>query len=206
MAVAQDDILRCVWKYRVTGVATRGINTYYLKVSDFASSNDVDITAEIDGYITSLYDFIVAQLSLDYVAESVRVTNVSKKEFVGDLVPTFAGTALAGTSMPAQVATELLGRARKLGHIARKYIGPCTEAAYDDGVLTAAALAQFNLMLDEYVQGFVGAVTLNTYLPVMVTFAVGGGVAAHEVIDEDLGLVVQTARTQRSRTPGRGLT
>lgn len=206
MAVAQDDILRCVWKFKVVGLATRGLNTYYFKVEDLVSATDADVASDFDGAITNYYDQIIAQLSSDYVAESLRITNVSKKEFVGDSVPGFAGTGAAGASSPGQVAVEVLGRARKLGHIARKYLGPIIEAVHDDGVLTAAALTAFNLFRDKYVLQFVGGVTTNTYTPVMVKFLAGGGVGGHEEIDQDLGVVIQTARTQRSRTPGVGLT
>ncbi len=206
MAVAQDDLLRCVWKFKVDGLATRGLNTYYFKVEDLVSAVDEDISADFDGAITNYYDQIIAQLSSDYAAESLRITNISKKEFVGDAVPAFVGTGAAGASSPGQVAVEVLGRARKLGHIARKYLGPVIEAVHDDGVLTAGALIAFNLFRDKYVLQFVGGVTTNTYTPVMVKFLAGGGVGGFEEIDEDLGVVIPTARTQRSRTPGVGLT
>ncbi len=206
MPVAQADIIRCVWKFKVAGLATRGINTYYFRVDDLVSAIDADVASDFDGAITNYYDQIIAQYSSDYVASSLRITNASKKEFIGDSVPVFAGTGAAGASSPAQVAVEVLGRARKLGHIARKYLGPIIEAVHDDGVLTVGALTAFNLFRDKYVLSFVGGVTTNTYFPVMVKFAVGGAVVSTEDIDQDLGVVIQTARTQRSRTPGVGLT
>jgi len=206
MPIVQDDILRLVWKYKVDGVQTRGINTFYWKVTDLVSGDDSDVTDEMFDSINGVYDDISAHLSADYISEEIRITNATKREFVGDKAGTYVGTGAAGASMPGQVAVEILGRARKLGHVARKYLGPPIEAALDDGVLTAGAKTDFTTWMTNYVTLFIGNGPGNTYQPVMVKFAAGGAVASHEELDPDLGFVVDTARTQRSRTPGVGLT
>lgn len=206
MAIAEGDILKAVWTAKVDGVGTRVQNVYTYRINTLVSSVPEDVSDDFDSFITSGYTVINAQLSSDYVAESLRITNMSKKEFVGDEVPVFAGTGAAGGSMPAQVAIEILGRARVLGHVARKYVGPPMEDALTDGKLTAAALVAFRTYRDFFISNFLGLVTNNDYIPVMVKVAVGGGVASTIDLDEDLGFVVQTARTMRSRIPGRGLT
>lgn len=206
MAVAQDDILKVVWTAKVIGVNTRVQNVYHYIVATLLSAVEPDIGDDFGAQIVAGYTSIQDQLSVDYVAESIRVTNMSKKEFVADETPVFTGGGLAGASMPAQVAVEILGRARKLGHVARKYIGPPIEAALDDGRLTAAAKLDFDVFQGFFISNFLGATTGNDYIPVMVKVAPGGGVASFELLDEDLGFTVETARTMRSRIPGRGLT
>lgn len=206
MAVQNDDILKVRWQAKVLGVATRVQNVFHYKVADLVDPEDADIGTEFVTHIVSGYTAINAFFSSDYIAETLRITNASRKEFVSDNAPVFAGLGGAGATTPAQVAVEILGRARTLGHVARKYVGPMTEDTHTDGVLTAPALAAFIVFRNFFVNEFIGAVTGNTYLPVMVNYAVGGGVASFLPLDPDLGFVQQTARTMRSRIPGRGVT
>lgn len=206
MALAESDILKIVWTAKVDGIGTRVQNRFNYIVDALVSGVPADVGLDFDAHITGGYDDIAAQLSSDYAAESLRTTNMTQKEFVADTVPVFVGTGLAAGSMPAQVAVQVLGRARKLGHVARKYIGPVMEDALTDGKLTVAGLAAFELFKTFFISDFIGLTTGNNYTPVMVKVAVGGGVASFLQLEEDLGFVTQTARTMRSRIPGIGLT
>jgi len=206
MAVGEGNILKAVWTAVVDGVGTRVQNRYNYEVTTLVDPDPANIGQDFDTHITSGYTVINAQLSSDYVAESLRITNMTDKEFIADVTPIFAGIGAAAGSMPAQVAVEILGRARKLGHVARKYVGPVMEDSLTDGRLTAAAAAAFTTYKEFFVADFLGNITNNLYTPVMVKVAPGGGVASFLRLEEDLGFVVQTARTMRSRIPGVGLT
>ena len=205
MAVVVDDILKIVWQAKVAGIGTRIQNVYYYQVSTLVDGDEANVSLDWAGLMPILYANIGDWFSIDYVLEHLRITNDTQKTFVGQPTPVFVGGAAANTSSPAQVAVEVLGRAQALGHTARKYIGPVIEAAHTDGVLVALALVDFNVFADSYSDGALGGTTGNLYLPVMVKHAVGGAIDSFLFLDENLHSVIPTARTQRRRIPGRGL-
>lgn len=205
MTVAVDDVLKVVWQAKVSGIGTRIQNVFYWQVNPLGDGDETLISDEFDGFMPTLYAFISDWLSVDYSLEFLRITNDTQKTFVGQPSPVFVGGGGANLSTPAQVAVEVLARAAILGHVARKYIGPCIEATHTDGVLVAAAQADFDAFALNWALAFVGGVTANGYLPVMVSHVAGGGIGVITPIDEDLHTVIPTARTQRRRIPGRGL-
>lgn len=205
MAVAEEDVLKIVWQFKVDGVGTRGQNVFWYQVTTLVSGDEGDVQDDFETKMVAMFANASDWFSSDYSLEHLRMTNETQKQFVGQEFPVFAGGGAAGASTPAQVAVEVLGRATKLGHVARKYLGPCIEATHDDGRLVAGALADFGLFAVEYTASFVGATSGNLYQPVMVKVLPGGAVGEITNISDDLFTVIPTARTMRSRIPGRGL-
>lgn len=205
MTVAVNDILKNVWQAQVDGIGTRVQNVFQWLTAVLIDGDEANVTLDFEAKVPSLYAFISDWFSSDYTLEHIRITNDTQKTFVGQPSPVYAGAGAADASTPAQVAIQVLARAQELGHVARKYIGPCIEAAHTNGSLVAGALADFQGFAGAWALPFIGATTGNDYQPVMVKYAVGGGVASFKIIDENLTTVTPVARTQRRRIPGRGL-
>jgi len=205
MTVLVNDVMKVVWQARVDGIGTRIQNVYYWRISVLGDGDETNIAIELGARLNVIYSMVSDWFSADYILEKIRVTNDSQKTFVGEPVEVFAGGGGVGTSTPAQIAVEILARASALGHTARKYLGPCIEAAHTDGNLVALALLDFNNFAAAWAAAWVGGATTNVYDPVMVAHVAGGALGLITNIDEDLHTVVSTARTQRRRIPGRGL-
>lgn len=205
MAVLVNDVLKVVWQARVDGIGTRVQNVFYWRVAVLGDGDETNIAIELAARLNLIYGNIQDWFSADYILELIRITNDSQKTFVGQPPEVFAGGGPIGASTPAQIAVEVLARASALGHTARKYLGPCIEAAHTDGVLVALALTDFQLFAAAWAVAWVGGATTNTYEPVMVAHLAGGALGLVTLIDPDLHTVVPTARTQRRRIPGRGL-
>lgn len=205
MAVLVNDILKIVWQAKVDGIGTRVQNVFYWLVTIAADGDEANVAADFEVEVPAIFANISDWFSLDYQLESIRVTNATQKTFVGEPTPLFAGGGAANLSTPAQIAVQVLARAVKLGHTARKYVGPCIEATHTNGVIVALALVDFQAFALRWAAGFLSPATFNDYQPVMVKFAPGGGVASFEPISAILTTVTPVARTQRRRIPGRGL-
>lgn len=204
MPVESNDILKAVVQYRNTSVGNIEQNVYCCQVTDLVNDDDTLITGDwITNYLDPIYGAIAGRMAGPIVDSTVRIVNLSKKEFVGNgdvLI-----NAVTTDPMPGQISVEVLARSRALGHVGRKYFGSISEESLEDGVLTAAALADFETALPLYDSSFLGAGTLNTYQPGTVTLGPGGVVTGFRAFVSGLGQVIQTARTQRSRIPGFGL-
>ncbi len=205
MTVALNDILKVVWQSKVDGIGTRIQNVFYWLVQVLLDGDEANVALDFDAELPSLYGNISDWFSLDYILESVRITNETQKTFVGEPTPAFAGGAAADTSTPAQVAVQVLARAIELGHTARKYVGPCIEATHTNGEIVALAKTDFEAYGLQWAAGFIGGTSVNDYQPVMVKFAAGGAVDSFKAINPGLTTVTTVARTQRRRIPGRGL-
>lgn len=205
MAVVLNDILKVVWQAKVNGIGTRIQNVFYWKVFILNDGDEANIGLDFNAEMPALFANISDWFSLDYVLESIRITDETQKTFVAQPTPVFAGGAAIDTSTPAQVAVQVLARAAELGHTARKYVGPCIEAVHTNGEIVALALIDFQAYVLQWATAFAGLTTTNQYNPVMVKFAVGGGVDSTKNIIANLTTVTKVARTQRRRIPGRGL-
>lgn len=205
MAVAINDIIKVVWQSKVDGIGTRVQNVFYYRVFVLNDPDEANVGLDFNAEMPGLWALISDWFSLDYQLESIRITDETQKTFVAQPTPVFVGGAAADTSTPAQVAVQVLARAAELGHTARKYLGPCIEAAHVNGELTVAALADFQAFAVAWATSFTGLTTANEYAPVMVKFAPGGGVDSFKFIIPNLTTVTVVARTQRRRIPGRGL-
>ncbi len=205
MTVAVNDILKIVWQAKVDGIGTRIQNVFYWLVNVLNDGGEANVASDFEAKLPAMYDNISDWFSLDYILESVRVTNETQKTFVGEPTPVFIGGAAANTSTPAQVAVQVLARAVELGHTGRKYVGPTIEATHTNGVIVAAAKIDFEVYAIEWATGFIGGISTNDYQPVIVKFAVGGGIDSFLPLNALLTTVTPVARTQRRRIPGRGL-
>ena len=205
MPVVVTDVLKIVAQFKVAGINTRTQNVYYWQVALLIDGDETNVGLDFNTKLLVLMAFVSDWFSVDVVLESLRMTNDSQKTFVAQNFPVFAGGGAAGLSTPAQVAVECLGRATQLGHTARKYMGPVIESAHTDGILVALAQTDFEAFTLDWAAQFTGGTTANGYVPVMVSHLVGGAIDTVIDIDEDLTTVIPTARTMRSRIPGRGL-
>lgn len=205
MPVALDDVLRVTWKAESSAPATIINNVFWYKVSTFAGGPDSSIFTEIFDEILALFQNIQLDFTPNYDAESIRVVNQTKKEFLGDAGVTFVGTAAVADANAAQVCVEVLARGIQLGHTGRKYIGPVADSTIDDGQVTPASLTRFGLFADQYDSPFAGPVTANVYSPGTASLGAGGVVTGFRDFVQGRNFVEETCRTQRRRTPGRGL-
>ena len=205
MPVGQDDVLRSTWQAQSTSPNTIIQNVFWWKVTDFVAGPDNDVNSDLNQSILALFTFIQLDFTTNYIATSIRNVNQTKKEFVGDTDPVFAGTAVVPDTNAAQVAIEILARGNQLGHTGRKYLGPIADASIDGGQVQAASAARMQLFANAWEQQFIGPVTGNTYVPGTATLGPGGVVTAFRQFTVGRAFVVQTARTQRRRTPGVGL-
>jgi len=205
MALVVTDVVKVVAQFKVAGINTRTQNVYYWQAALVLDGDEENVGLDFNAKILALMAFVSDWFSVDVVLEHLRITNASQKTFIAQNFPVFAGGGGAGLSTPAQVAVECLGRAIQLGHTARKYMGPVIEAAHDDGVLVALAQTDFEAFTTDWALQMTGGTTANGYVPVMVSFLAGGAIDTVIDIDENLTTVIPTARTMRSRIPGRGL-
>ena len=205
MPVVVTDVLKIVSQFKVSGINTRTQNVYYWQTANLVDGDEANVGLDFNAKLLALMAFVSDWFSQDVVLEHLRMTNASQKTFVAQNFPVFSGGGGAGLSTPAQVAVECLGRATALGHTARKYMGPVIEATHTDGVLVVNAQTDFEAFTTDWAAQFVGGTTGNGYVPVMVKFAAGGAIDSLKDIDENLTTVIPTARTMRSRIPGRGL-
>jgi len=203
MPVAVGDVLKITAEFTAGRQDTIVQNVYHFKVDDVAdgefSSVHKDLCAQVRAMMVTVEDFFNTQ----FVLRKFRSIDLAQTIFLGESVPVaWAGADISNDDVAAQVAVEVLARSLKLGHVGRKYLGPTAELTWQDGVLTGPAEASFENFKDMYEAGFVGSVTLNNYtpgtwnplmLPTFQPFVVGRGTVVH------------TARTMRSRIPGRGL-
>lgn len=205
MTVALDDVIRVTWKAVSTAPATIINNVFWYKVTTFAGGPDSAIFTEIFDEILALFQNIQLEFTPNYSAESIRAVNQTKKEFLGDDGVTFVGTAAVADANAAQVAVEILARGIQLGHTGRKYIGPVSDNTVDDGQVSPASLTRFGLFADQYDTAFAGIVTANLYTPGTAQLGAGGVVIGFREFVQGRNFVQETCRTQRRRTPGRGL-
>ena len=206
MAIENNDLLKAVWQARQSNPNTISQNVFLWRIEDALDFGEANVGADIINYLISMYTEIDAALSDEYILESVRITNESKKEFVFQGTGAgFAGVNIVAQCMPAQNAVEILARSRKLGKPGRKYLGPVTEDVFTDGTLDPLAVALFDAFLAKYDNTFVGAVTTNAYRPGTATYFPGGAVNEFTPWVQGLGTVYRDARTQRRRRPRVGL-
>lgn len=205
MPVVVTDVVKVVSQFKVAGINTRTQNVYYWQAAIVIDGEEANVGLDFNAKLLAMLAFVSDWFSVDVVLEHLRITNASQKTFIAQNFPVFVGGGAAGLSTPAQVAVECLGRATALGHTARKYMGPCIEATHTDGILVALAQTDFEAFTTDWAAEFVGGTTGNGYVPVMVKFLPGGAIDSLLDIDEDLTTVIPTARTMRSRIPGRGL-
>ncbi len=205
MTVAVDDVLKATWQANVSAPQTIVQAVFWYKVLDFVGGTEEEIGDEIIARILLMMQDIQLDFTTSYDANLIKVVNQSKKEFVQDANPAFVGTGSALDGNPAQVAVECLARGVQLGHTGRKYHGPVADTSLDNGQLSAAALIRFQLFTTKYEEQFTGGVSFNTYVPGTAQIGVGGVVQGFRNFEEGRGFVQETCRTQRRRTPGRGL-
>ncbi|KKL50296.1 hypothetical protein LCGC14_2306920 [marine sediment metagenome] len=205
MTVAQDDVLKATWQANVSSPQTIVQAVFWYKVVGFVGGTEEEIGDEVIARILLMMQDIQLDFTTSYDANLIKVVNQSKKEFVGDDNPAFVGTGSAVDGNPAQVAVQVLARGVQLGHTGRKYHGPVADSSLDNGQLQAASLTRFQAFALKYEDQFVGGVSLNTYAPGTAQIGVGGVVQGFRQFEAGRSFVQETCRTQRRRTPGRGL-
>jgi len=206
MAVEEGDILKVLWKAKHTDPNTQIRQAFFFKVATLVDADNLQVGEELDSAITALYQLIAIRMSNRYEKTAVKVTNQSKKELIKDnLTLAFSGTGGIFEALPAQDCPLVIVRSNKLGHQARKFLGPVLEDTVLNGALTPAALVDFQAFGTEWEKQLNGALTTNVYSPVTVKFGVGGQVLSTEFILTGLSQAFSDMRTQRSRRPGVGL-
>ncbi len=205
MTVALDDVLKATWQANVTAPQTIVQSVFWYKVIDKVGGTEEEIGDEIIARVLLMMQDIQLDFTTSYSANLIKIVNQTKKEFVGDDNPIFVGTGSAVDGNPAQVAVEVLARGVQLGHTGRKYIGPVADSSLDNGELQAASVTRFQSFALKYEASFIGAVSLNTYGPGTAKIGVGGVVQGFRQFEAGRSFVQETCRTQRRRTPGRGL-
>lgn len=206
MTVAQDDVIKAVWKVIHTTPNTIVENVFHWKVTDLVSGVFADVGTDIQVELEALFATITGNLSERYVLSDIRVTDLTQKLFVIDGVGAgFTGGGGAGEVLPAQDAAIVLARSRQQGHQGRKYLGPLLEAAVENGNLSAGALTTMFTFANKYENVFNGSVTTNEYTAGTAQIAVGGGLAGFTAFENGLHTALSAMRTQRSRRPGVGL-
>lgn len=206
MTVAANDVLQAIWKAQHTDPNTRTIQSFYFQATDVADGDDILVQGELRDRLIALFGQIQGLFSQRYLMNSVRVTNQTQKTLLGE--NNGAGFVGAGGDvevLPAQDAALVVARSNALGHQGRKFLGPFTEAAFDNGALTAAAQAACDAFAENWDDSFVGGVTNNTYQPGTASFAQGGALQGFRGFTNGLNTALSDARTQRSRRPGVGL-
>lgn len=206
MPIQANDVLKACWQVLHTNPNTRAQNIYYWQITDLVDPTDANVFNDIGDRLVEMYTTVQAQLTTGYTLENIKVTNVTKRELVGEGVApgTFDGTD-AGEALPAQNAAEVLARSRTLGHVGRKYIGPLAESAVNDGELTVGAFTNFEAFVNIFDATFTAVGTGNTYVPGTASFNVGGGLQQFRAFASDLQKTVLGIRIQRRRRPNVGL-
>lgn len=203
------DILRTTFAAREVSTSTEVRYVKFLRVTDVIAISDSLIADGIRDYWDQSLGSIAPWLSDEFLGIFVDTVNITKRERAGRPISNFQGTNGASEGSPAQVAVEGLLPTKTIGRFGRMYLGPVVEAAHEDGELTAIALADF----EETVSLFAGEREIpNDIAPVIKgewgAARLGAGQTVLDFIPfEALATrVVKTARTQRRRTPGFGLT
>jgi hypothetical protein len=203
MPVVNNDILKLVAEFTAGRQNTIVQNSYHFRAEDIIDGDEPVVFADLATAVRNMMVAVEDFFNTEFVLRTFRVVNLTQASFVGDGIPVaWAGADISNDDVAAQVACEVLARSFVLGHTGRKYLGPTAELSWQDGVLTAPALAAFVAYKDLYEATYVDIVSANTYtpgtwnpnlVPTFRAFTVGRG------------SVVNVARTMRSRIPGRGL-
>lgn len=204
MANAINDVFRIVAQFDPAQAASEVQNIYYARLDALVSADDADILGDFAARIDLIMTQVADIFADAYEGVSVNVTNVTKRERVGQQALTFVGTAVTD-ELPAQTAAEVLMPLKAQGRTGRKYLGPVVEGAQVATALTAAAITALNaaaaLIADA---DWVGGVSGNTYAFGLARF--NGKILQDFTPFIDGGARVEPMiRIQRRRTPGRGL-
>jgi len=206
MAVAQNDVIQASWESVHSDPNTRMVQHFYFQAFDVVDGDEQNCAQDIQTQLLAIWANVQPHLSNRYVLETIRVTNQTQKVLMLDSDGGgFTGTGGAGQATSAQVAALAIARSNKLGHQGRKYIGPPLEDDVDNGNLSAPFLAAMEAFASAWDAPFNGAITNNAWIVGTVKFAQGGAVQAFTEFTNGLSSAEPVTRTQRSRTPGKGL-
>jgi len=203
MANELNDVFRVTATYDPANAASECQNVFYYQLTDLVDATDPIITNEFNTEMEALMALVEDYFSTDYNGVSTRVVNVTKRERVGETDNEFVGLDATTNELPSPVAAEILIPLKAQGRTARKYLGPPTEVSQNMSVLTAPALAAFQAYADRWDDPFVG-VSGNQYTPGIARFN-GPALQDFTAFPIAVGRALDTLRTQRRRTPGRGL-
>jgi len=171
MTVSTNDIIRV--NAIMTGPSGRIENVFHFRANNVLSGTDSAVMLDLAQFLDDTYTAISGRMTSDTIFVEVQGFNVT----TGNPLPTVpwptltAGTGGA-TDMPAQVAGLGILRTGVARAIGRKFFGGLNTLSFDaNGFLTSPAIVDIGTTLGNLTSSFIGASTLNTYLPGIRTVA-----------------------------------
>jgi hypothetical protein len=198
MTVSTGDVLR------ITAVLenTRGVtfeNVYHVKADAVIDGGDnavmIEMASWLDDAYTEIQDPIANECSFVEVRGHDETTN---QPLPAQPWPTLTVGGAATSSYADGVAALVLFRTTAIKVLGRKFLGPFTEDAFDEGLLTAIVIAKVVTFAGKILTSFAGATTLNQY-----HYGVYDKGAALRTVTSIVASAVPAY--QRRRRPGRGI-
>lgn len=205
MPVVNGDVVRAVVQMVHQDMGSRSQNVYHWQANQIVDGQDSAVIVDIVSRVNEMYAEIAALFDDNTAQDGVKIVNATQRLRIYDDSWDFTPPGGEQQNMPAQVATLVLARTAIIGKTGRKYLGPFTENAYDDGALEAAATINIENFVEVYVNQFVDPVSGNEWNSGVARY-VNNQVAGFEPFVSTNTQIINVARTMRSRTPGRGLT
>lgn len=205
MANAVEDVFRMVAQLVDTATNSRFQNVYYAQAVVLNDPSDTAINADAVEIMNGIYNTIAPQMNVSMTGENIRVTNVTKRERVGQPDWFFAGSGAGLEQLPPQVAAQILFPLKAVGRTGRKYLPPFTEASQANGEWVAAAKTALGNCGQAIANLWNGLASTNEYQLGIARFNGPALLDFTEFVD-GVWEVTDFARTQRRRTSGIGLT
>lgn len=204
MANAAEDVFRMVPQMKDSAAGTRFQNVFYARLEVAADPQDATIAADAIEIFDAMYGYIEGQISTDVVGEHISITNVTKRERVAKPAWTWAGTNAASESLPPQVSPLTLWPLKAVGRTGRTYWPPFVESAQSMGIWQAAALTALDNVAQAVAFLWNALTSTNEYSFGIARF---NGTVLQDFTEfrDGVWTVVKSARTQRRRTSGFGL-
>lgn len=204
MAVAVGDVVKCVAKLQdLNGSLIE--NIWFYRNDGTASVSNTDFLTAVETELSSLYTYFQSYLpsSLDTVSIACDIVifisgKLTVSQPVGD-VPwtTWSGGTGTGAGLPQGCAAVVNFPTVSPGVVGRKFFGPMTVAAQDDGELDSTFQGQLASFVTDYLGGM--SVAGETFDPVLMSTKY----AAYRDISS--GIINSVVGYQRRRKAGVGV-
>lgn len=205
MAFAQGEHAMVSYNIRDTDLDSFAQNVFHFQLTELADGSDAAVATDFLNFGQSLYGTINGAWHNTTEVYGYRVDNISKRlrVFQG-LAAVSTGQLADASTLPAQIAAEVLARGAGLGETARKYLPFFSESAVEDGRWGAVTLGDLANFLNIYEAPYFDAGSGNGWTPEAVRID-NKLVTSWWLFQNDKGQVIDTCRTMRTRIPGRGI-
>lgn len=159
-----NDVLRVA--VRMIGPSNQDImNVWHVQLTNLVSGVDDDVVADIVSEISAVYAGLEPAVTNLQTGQDISVQNITQGLVFGAEAfnPSFDGT-LTGDTAPPTTSIYSYFRTGIPRRVGRKFWGIVTEGHQNNGVITGTITNLLTLLGANFIGGFTGTTTGNTYL------------------------------------------